>query len=134
MSEMPPCILIVEDEESLLRSLRVFFEDDGFEVIAAATGEEALRFLTSCKPDTAIVDLRLPGMDGNTFIEEARKIHSGIGFIVYTGSVSYKPSLSLNSLGITEDNVFKKPLTDMSVLVDAVRKQLAHGEDDDAEI
>jgi two-component system, OmpR family, response regulator len=131
MSELPPSILIIEDEEGLRRSLRVFFEDDGFEVIVAASGEEALRFMIECRPDTAIVDLGLPGIDGNTFIEEARKLHSGIRFIVYTGSVSYKPSLRLNSLGITEENVFKKPLTDMSILVEAVRKQLASGGGDD---
>jgi DNA-binding response OmpR family regulator len=125
MRRQPPCILIVEDEEGLRRSLRIFLEDDGFRVIAAASGEEALRFLIECRPDTAIVDIRLPGMDGNTFIEEARKLHSEIGFIVYTGSVSYKPSSRMASLGIRAEHVFRKPLIDMSVLVEALRKQLS---------
>jgi DNA-binding NarL/FixJ family response regulator len=127
VSQQPVRILIVEDEEGLRRSLTVFLEDDGFEVIGAASAEEGLRLVIQCRPDTAIVDIRLPGMDGNTFIENARELHGGIGIIVYTGSASYKPSLRLSSLGIREEHVFKKPLIDMSVLVEAVRKQLASG-------
>jgi len=127
VSQQLPRILIVEDEEGLRRGLTVFLEDDGFEVIAAATAEEGLRLVIQCRPDAAIVDIRLPGMDGNTFIEQAHELHGGIGFIVYTGSVSYKPSLMMSSLGIKEKHVFKKPLIDMSVLVEAVREQLASG-------
>jgi DNA-binding NtrC family response regulator len=127
VSQQPTRILIVEDEEGLRRSLSVFLEDDGFEVIAAASAEEGLRLVIQCHPDTAIVDIRLPGMDGNTFIEQAHELNRGIGFIVYTGSDSYKPSLRLTSLGVTEEHVLKKPLIDMSVLVKAIRKQLASG-------
>jgi DNA-binding NarL/FixJ family response regulator len=127
VSQQPARILIVEDEEGLRRSLTVFLEDDGFEVIAAASAEEGLRLVIQCHPDTAIVDIRLPGMDGNTFIEQAHELNGGIGFIVYTGSDSYKPSLMLSSLGVTEEHVLKKPLIDMSVLVKAIRKQLASG-------
>jgi DNA-binding NtrC family response regulator len=127
VSQQPARILIVEDEEGLRRSLTVFLEDDGFEVIAAASAEEGLGLVIQCHPDTAIVDIRLPGMDGNTFIENARELHGGIGFIVYTGSASYKPSLSLSALGVRQEHVFKKPLIDMSVLAEAIRKQLILG-------
>jgi DNA-binding NtrC family response regulator len=95
MSQRHHRILIVEDEEGLRRSLRVFLEDDGFEVIAAASGEEALGLLIQCRPDTAIVDIRLPGTDGNAFIERAHELDGGIGFFVYTGSASYKLSSRL---------------------------------------
>jgi CheY-like chemotaxis protein len=123
MSQRRNRILIVEDEEGLRRSLQVFLEDDGFEVTTAASGEEALRLLIQCRPDAAIVDIRLPGMDGNTFIELAHELDGGIGFFVYTGSPSYKPSSRLSALGVREEHLFKKPLIDMSVLAKAVRKK-----------
>jgi DNA-binding response OmpR family regulator len=121
MNECLARVLIVEDEESLRRSLRGFLEDDGFCVTTVASGEEGLRFLDECIPDAAIVDLRLPGMDGDAFIAEALERHSGIRFIVYTGSVAYKPSSRLRAAGIGEEHIFRKPLPDLSVLVDAVK-------------
>jgi DNA-binding response OmpR family regulator len=127
MTEGPARILIVEDEEGVRRNLRLFLEDDGFDVITAASGEEGLLFVAQYTPDAAIVDLRLPGIDGEAFVEKAFELRSDIRIVIYTGSVSFNPSCRLRAAGIRTDQVFRKPLPDMSVLVDAVRKQLTIG-------
>jgi DNA-binding response OmpR family regulator len=57
-------ILAVDDDESTLAFLRVRLEQDGFEVSVARTGTEALEIAATLMPDLALVDLRLPGMDG----------------------------------------------------------------------
>ncbi len=58
-------ILIVEDEEALLATLRDELEQGGFAVDPAVTGEEALRKLEDHPPDAVILDLLLPyGVDG----------------------------------------------------------------------
>jgi DNA-binding response OmpR family regulator len=127
MTEDPERILIVEDEEGVRRNLKLFLEDDGFEVITAASGEEGLLFLAQYRADAAIVDLRLPGIDGEAFIQKAFELRSDIRIVIYTGSVSFNPSSRIRALGIRIVQVFRKPLPDMSVLVDAVRKQLKIG-------
>ena len=125
MTKAPTLILIVEDEDRIRRNLRVFLEDDGFSVVTAASAEEGLLFLDQCTPRVAIVDIRLPGMDGVAFIEKARGLCSEMRFIVYTGSVSFKPSSRLRAVGIQAEQLFRKPLMDLAVLVDAVKTQLA---------
>jgi two-component system KDP operon response regulator KdpE len=60
-------ILAVDDDESILAFLRVRLEQDGFEVSTYRTGPEALEAAGSRLPDLALVDLRLPGIDGFEF-------------------------------------------------------------------
>jgi two-component system KDP operon response regulator KdpE len=57
-------ILVCDDEPQILRALRVILRDGGFEVITAATAEEALDAAAVRPPDAAIVDLILPDQDG----------------------------------------------------------------------
>ena len=61
---MQPAILIVDDDASVRRLLQVELESLGMRCFAAGDGEEARRLLGECRPDVAIVDINLPGMDG----------------------------------------------------------------------
>ena len=75
MSNASIRVLVVDDEEMILLNLAVFLEDDGFTVFSASSGEAALELLSRETVDVAIVDIRLPGMDGNTLILEAHKLY-----------------------------------------------------------
>ncbi len=57
-------ILVVDDDETILNSLRLSLTNDGFEVIAAHSGSEALSKVEQALPQLAILDLMLPGMSG----------------------------------------------------------------------
>ncbi len=57
-------ILVVDDDETILNSLRLSLTNDGFEVIAAHSGSEALSKIERILPQLAILDLMLPGMSG----------------------------------------------------------------------
>ena len=57
-------ILVVDDDETILNSLRLSLTNDGFEVIAAHSGSEALSKVERTLPQLAILDLMLPGMSG----------------------------------------------------------------------
>lgn len=59
-----PKILVVDDEEDLLELLRYDLSREGFSVICASTGEEALEKTGSENPDLILLDLMLPGLDG----------------------------------------------------------------------
>ncbi len=124
MSEMRRSVLIVDDEVSIRRSLRAYLEDEGFEVLDTGTAEAGLKVLSTAPADAVIVDMRLAGMDGNSFIEMAHDIRPQAHFFIYTGSVGYQPPPSLRAIGIGEEQVFQKPLRDMSLLVKAMRQRM----------
>ena len=67
-----PRILLVDDDLAILRLLEVNFRMEGFEVHAAAHGEEALAAASNATPDVVILDLMMPGMDGHEIYERLR--------------------------------------------------------------
>ncbi len=70
-------VLIVDDEPLTLRTLGRALDGENFEVLLAATGEEALTSLTEHKPDVALVDVVLPGISGIDVLREARTVSPG---------------------------------------------------------
>jgi len=79
-------ILVVEDE-ALIRHLVVdTLTDEGHTVTAAPSGEEALDRLDAHQPDLLIIDLRMPGMDGQEFVRRQREHGTSIPVVVLSGS------------------------------------------------
>ncbi len=70
---MAPKILIVEDEPNIVVPLRFTLEKKGYEVIATASGEEALEKIAALKPDLILLDIMLPGMDGYEVCQRVRE-------------------------------------------------------------
>jgi DNA-binding response OmpR family regulator len=65
-------VLIVEDQKKLLQSLRRGLEEEGYEVLTAATGEDGYYLATTGSPDVIILDLMLPGRDGLRILQDLR--------------------------------------------------------------
>src|SRR4051794_37965319 len=57
-------LLVIEDQKKLLNSLRQGLEEEGYEVVAAATGEQGYYAATTEEFDAVVLDLMLPGRDG----------------------------------------------------------------------
>jgi CheY-like chemotaxis protein len=66
-------ILVVEDEATLHEALTEFLSGEGFEVLSAMDGEEAVILATSKKPDLVLLDIILPKKDGYEVMEELKK-------------------------------------------------------------
>ncbi|KAJ50600.1 DNA-binding response OmpR family regulator [Clostridium tetanomorphum] len=77
-------ILLVEDEMSIRSFLKINFERNEFRVIEAESGEEGVRKAKLEKPDIAILDVMLPGIDGFKVCEILRKEFSNMGIIMLT--------------------------------------------------
>ncbi len=120
-------ILLVDDERGLLNNLRCFFEDEGFEVLSANNGEEALDLLAKEEVDGAIVDMRLPGIDGNEVIMQAHHLQPKIKFLIHTGSSNYFLPATLRNLGIAEEQVYIKPVMELTTLSEHMQ-QLIKGQ------
>ncbi len=109
-------VLLVDDEASVRDNLQAYLEDEGFIVIPAGSGEEALDAVEQQRFGVAIVDMRLPGMSGNDFIRRAIELSEQLHFIIHTGSLEYQLPEDLHSLGVSPADVLLKPIGDLSEL------------------
>ncbi|MEN8178449.1 MAG: response regulator [Pseudomonadota bacterium] len=115
-------VLIVDDESLIASSLKIFLEDEGLTADTAASGEEAVEVLQKDKGyDICIMDMRLPGMDGNAAMRSIHAICPEVRFIVHTGSVNYIVPNDLKRLGIMDGRLFQKPLADMAPIAEAIK-------------
>jgi len=120
-------VLIVDDEALIASSLRVFLEDEGLTAMTTGSGEEAIETVQhGVHFDVCIMDVRLPGMNGNAAIRALRELCPDMKFIVHTGSVDYRVPNELKLLGIRDEHLFRKPLTDMTPIVDAIKSLRSH--------
>ncbi|MEE4242459.1 MAG: response regulator [Desulfopila sp.] len=123
-SHEPSKILIVDDEPGLLFSLCAYLEDDGFIVKTTISGEDALEALAKEHFDAVIIDIRLPGKDGNDVIFEAVKAGTSAAFFIHTGSTDYQIPQSLKQLGFSSENIFLKPILDLDSFCKTLRLRL----------
>lgn len=99
-------ILIVDDEEHIRELIRFYFDKEGFSVVQAASGEEALEILENEYIDLAIVDIMMPVMDGFQLVEEMKEMKD-IPVIMLTAKSQSADKLRGFSLGI--DDYVTKP-------------------------
>ena len=117
-------ILIIEDEPELVKVLRSYLEQAGFNVLAAYRGDSGLSIWEHKRPDLVILDLNLPGMDGLDVAREIRrKSHTPV--IMLTASVEETDQLIGLELGA--DDYITKPFSPR-VVVARVRALLRRSE------
>lgn len=120
MSETDRILLVIDDEPGIRQGYTDFFEDRLWTVIEADSGEKALDLLTNKSADVAIVDIRMTGMDGVTFIRKAQKSHPELRFVISTGSSGYEMSDDIFSSGKVSKTIIKKPIIDMKIMEDEI--------------
>jgi DNA-binding NtrC family response regulator len=119
-------VLIIDDEASIRNSMSEYFVDFGIDVTAVGSAEAALKVLADRTFDVAVVDIRLPGVDGDALILKAHDIVPTLRFIIHTGSVEYRLNNALKSIGLTKTHIFIKPVADLATLVAAVQSLSDH--------
>ena len=121
MNNSSVTILVLDDEELVRANIVAFLEDEGFTVIPAESGEEALEILKSRPVDIGIIDMRLPGIDGNTFIIRAHALNPRMRFMIHTGSINYTLPRELHEIGVRAADVFRKPETSLTDMLGKIR-------------
>ena len=116
-------ILVLDDEPDIRDSLAAYLEDCGFSVLPVGSGEEALASLSEVC--VAIVDIRLRGMDGLTFIKKAHALRPDILYIIHTGSTEFQLDDELRALGMTDAQVLFKPVLDIGVFDRLIRERIS---------
>ena len=107
MTDQPrPRVLVVDDEQQILRALRVILREAGFEALPASTGEEALDAAALQPPDAAIVDLLLPDMDG---VELCRRLREWTQMPLIVLSAVGDEDAKVRALAAGADDYVTKP-------------------------
>lgn len=94
MSSEPIRILVIDDEVSILDSLRILFKGAGFTVRTAHGGAEGLKALEEERPDVLLSDIRMPGTSGLDVLKEARELDPEIAVILMTAQASLQSAVS----------------------------------------
>lgn len=114
-------VLIVEDEQDIRDSVAEALSDEGYDVVRAADGAEALEKMHECHPVLVLLDLMMPRMNGWQFRTAQRSDPESAGI----------PVIVLSALGRVSDidaaDFLQKPF-DLDRLLSAVRAQLPHAE------
>lgn len=119
-----PRVVAIDDEAEFTTTIQQFFGARGYEVHIALTGPSGLALVESRKPDVVLVDLKLPGMDGDQLLQRIRRDHPASKVIVIT---------AYNDGGKTRDRLLKagafahfdKPLSSLRDLAEAVKRAVA---------
>jgi DNA-binding response OmpR family regulator len=84
MQQSKKTILIVDDEPNIVLGLRDALEFEGFRVIAAAKGQEAVSLARAEAPDAVVLDLMLPDVNGYAVCEQLRKVNAHVPIVMLT--------------------------------------------------
>jgi DNA-binding NtrC family response regulator len=95
-------ILLMEDETSLAKGLKMILEKDGYHVDTAFTGQGAMEAMRRKGFDLMVADLRLPDMDGMDVIREVREKRPETKVIVITGYPTVSSAVDAMKLGVSD--------------------------------
>ncbi len=121
MAEGPPRIVAIDDEVEFTKTIHQFFSARGYEVHIALTGTSGLELVDLHEPQVVLVDLKLPGMDGDEVLQQIRRTHPQTPVIIIT---------AYNDGGKTRDRLlalgafahFEKPLSSLRDLAETVKR------------
>lgn len=102
-------ILIVDDEESIRKSLKDILGDEGYEVVMAASGREALDVLAEAQPSLALLDIAMPEMDGIETLRRFKEARPEMQVIMITGHGTIDTAVQTTKMGAYD--FIQKPLS-----------------------
>ena len=106
-------ILVVDDEEHVRKLLQRTLEEAGYDVIAAANGQEALDKISSLDVSLVLLDIMMPGLDGFEVLE---RIPPDLNIPVIMLSGIRDENTKIDSLGLGADDYIEKPFSTEELL------------------
>jgi two-component system response regulator (stage 0 sporulation protein F) len=113
-------LLIVDDDPSIRYMLSRILYDEGYEALSAANGREGLKTAVAYEVDLVLLDLKMPGLNGQETLQELALLRPGLPVIVMTAYPGQKGEAPLTGFSA----LLQKPL-DFPMLLEAIRKLLA---------
>lgn len=119
-----PRVMLVDDEENILNSLRRLLRGQPYDLVMAHSGDEALQLFEAQPIDLVVSDARMPGMDGATLLAEIHKRDPGCMSVLLTGYADINTIIT----AINEGQIYRylsKPWNDEELLL-TIRQALAY--------
>jgi two-component system nitrogen regulation response regulator NtrX len=110
-----PVVLVVDDEEGIRETLSGIFEDEGYSIVTANSGEEALDLLKEHSPDLVLLDIWLPGIDGIQTLEDIKALRPDLPVIMISGHGNIEIAVKATRSGAYD--FLEKPLSLERVLL-----------------
>lgn len=108
-------ILIVDDEENMLKMLKTFFEEKEYSCFTASNGKEALGIIENNEIDLVITDMKMPVMDGLELLRIIKEKHDSISAVIMTGFAEEYTTTEALNLGA--DGYITKPFRNKELLL-----------------
>jgi two-component system nitrogen regulation response regulator NtrX len=112
---MRKTILIVDDEKSICQSLGSILIDEGYEILSAGSGEDALKVIEEDPPYLVLLDIWLPGIDGIETLKIIKSRYPQIRVIMISGHGTIETAVKATKLGAFD--FFEKPLSMEKVII-----------------
>ncbi len=100
MTDSMAKLLVVDDDPSLMRLLVLRLEAEGYQVVTASSGQEALQILGSDEVDLVISDLRMDEMDGLELFEQVQHFYPGVPVIILTAQGTIPEAVAATQKGV----------------------------------
>src|SRR3954447_18673562 len=108
-------ILVIDDESAIRDSLKMTLEYEGYDFLAAATGQEGLAIAERDTPDLVVLDVKMPGMDGIEVLDRLRAMNDALPVIVISGHGTIGTAVEATKKGAFD--FIEKPFASERVLV-----------------
>ena len=112
---MNETILVVDDEVSICQSLKAILEDEGYQVLVAGSGEEAIKVVDEEMPQLVLLDIWLPGIDGLEALKAIHTAHPNVLIIMMSGHGTIETAVKATKLGAFD--FIEKPLSLDKVII-----------------
>jgi len=129
-------LLIIDDEEGIRKVLTLSLASDGYDVLAAATGEEGIEVFKKESPSIILTDIKMPGMDGVEVLKQIKELNPETEVIMITGHGDMDSAIE--SLKLDASDFLNKPIKDEALSIAlkraeqriAIKKKLREYTDD----
>ncbi len=115
---MSSLVLVVEDEAILAESISIYLERHRYATTVALSGEEGVRLAEEAGPDVALVDVRLPGIDGFEVLRRLREVSPYTEVIMITANASVAAAVNAMKHGAFDYLTKPLDLDELRVIVD----------------
>ena len=95
-------ILVIDDEPGIRGLLDTLLSRKGYDVALASSGQKGLELFRRERPDVIVLDLKMPGMDGLTVLQQVRSLDPKQLVIILTGAGTPEAERQIRALGVTE--------------------------------
>ena len=112
-------VLLVEDESNQRLLYRMELEEDGYQVLEAADGNQAIAQVSLSHPDVVVLDLHMPGLDGVATLGKLKELNDRLPVVVYSAYETYKDDFRTWAA-----DAYVVKSSDPNILTDAVEQLL----------